>query len=221
MAPKPPQMAVPRQRLQNEAKALRFRGAFLLVMLDASGGRLSGQRKMFARVVVVGANGAGKTWFATRLAQRTGGHVICKDALALTTGWHRRPAAQVQADLARAVAAERWVLEGGPSILTQPVLARATLVVWLDVSGRLRAWRILRRSFWYLGRVRPEHPPGNRDWPGVRQMRFLLRALVHGDQFARVIGDALADWDGPILRLSTAAEASAFINAACEGAECL
>lgn len=187
----------------------------------ASGGSLKGHRKLAAwsRVIVVGANGAGKTWFAGALAAQTGAVVIHKDALALTTGWRQRPRSEIQAALLRAVAAECWVLEGGPSVLTTPVLARATHVVWLDPPAALRGWRVLRRSLRYLGRTRPEHPPGNRDWPGLRQFRFLWRALVDGDRFAAAITAALEGASVPAVRLTRTAEVSALIKAAGEGAE--
>lgn len=166
----------------------------------------------FFRVVVVGANGAGKTWFARDLAARMGVPVMAKDAMALTTGWQQRPRAQVQAAIADAIMAKAWVLEGGPSILSPLVLDRADLVIWLDLPASVRFWRIVRRSLRYLGRTRPEHPPGNRDWPGRRQFRFAWRALVAGDQFARAINDALAGSAVPVVRLRTPADVMAFLK---------
>ena len=159
----------------------------------------------FCRVVVVGANGAGKTWLAARLAERMAAPVISKDALALTTGWVQRPAAQVRADIIARIAADRWVLDGGPSVLIPDVLARADLVVWLDVPARLRFWRVLRRSLRYAGRVRPEHPPGNRDWPGPRQWRFAWRVLVAGGRFRAAIAAGLDGAGVPVVRLQSAA----------------
>lgn len=153
------------------------------------------------RVVVVGANGAGKTWLATRLADRIEAALIHKDALALTTGWRQRPRAEVQAGIAARIKADDWVLEGGPSILTQAVLDRADLVIWLDIPARLRVWRILRRSLRYAGRVRPELPQGNRDWPGLRQWRFARRALLSGDRFGAAIEQALRGSSVPVMRL--------------------
>ena len=166
----------------------------------------------FLRVVVVGANGAGKTWFARDLAARMRIPVVTKDAIALTTGWQQRPRAQVQTALADAIKAEAWVLEGGPSILSPVVLDRADLVIWLDLPASVRFWRIVRRSLRYLGRTRPEHPPGNRDWPGRRQFGFAWRALVGGDQFVRAINGALAGSAVPLVRLRTPAEAAAFLK---------
>ncbi|MFQ1699941.1 hypothetical protein ACJ5NV_05030 [Loktanella agnita] len=166
----------------------------------------------FSRVVIVGANGAGKTWLAQRIAQWRGLPGISKDALALTTGWAQRDRAEVQAKVLDAVAAEAWVLEGGPSILLPEVLTRANLVVWLDFPAGLRFRRILWRSLRYLGRVRPEHPPGNRDWPGFRQWRFAWDAIHKDDAFRSAIAAGLANTNVAIIRLTTPAEVTHFLD---------
>lgn len=158
------------------------------------------------RVVIVGANGAGKTWFVKRLAARLDLPVIHKDALALTTGWAQRPRTDVHAEILRLTAADAWVLEGGPSVLTAPVLARAQRVVWLDMPPFVRFCRVLWRSLRYLGRTRPELPHGNRDWPGLRQWRFALRALIGGARFTDAIEAALSSAQLPVVRLWTRAD---------------
>ncbi|MEJ6402202.1 DNA topology modulation protein FlaR [Yoonia sp. 2307UL14-13] len=166
----------------------------------------------FSRIVVVGANGAGKTW----LAQRLGLPVISKDALALTTGWQQRPYDTIQVDIARLINAKRWVLEGGPSILSMPVLARAELVVWLDLPAFLRFRRVVWRSIRYAGRTRPEHPPGNRDWPGPRQWRFAWRAFTGGKGFRAAITRALHGTEVPVVRLQSVAEVDLWLRSARE-----
>ncbi|PJI92034.1 hypothetical protein BC777_0877 [Yoonia maricola] len=198
-----------------------FGGLFLWTDGDASGGSLIGRRKteVFERAIVVGANGAGKTWLARQIAEQYDIPVIHNDALALLTRWQHRPQAEVASRRKMALAGDRWVLEGGPSILSNEVLNSATLVVWCDTSPGLRAWRIFRRSMYYLGRNRPEHPDGNRDWPGPRQLRFFTRALMGGARFEAAIEAALSGYGGPVVRLRTKAAVSGFLKAACQGAE--
>ena len=168
-------------------------------------------RNLMQRVVIVGANGAGKTWLAQRLAIALDAPIIHKDALALTRGWQQRPRDEVQAALHEALQGPFWVLEGGPSILDEAVLAQATLVIWLDLPAKLRVWRIFWRSLQYLGRTRPEHPAGNRDWPGPRQARFLWRALLGGAGFRDAVLSGLAGRDVPIIRLTKARDVRAFL----------
>ena len=163
------------------------------------------------RVIVVGANGAGKTTFANRFADLIAAQVIHKDTLVLTTGWKRRSEERVQEALLLHLADQRWVLEGGPSILSLTVLQRADLVIWLDTPTPLRVWRIIVRNLRYFGRTRPEHPPGNPDWPGRRQWRFLVRAGMSGPQFAHAIETALENWKGPVIRLRTRLAVNQFL----------
>ena len=161
---------------------------------------------LMSRVVIVGAKGAGKTCAAMALAAKHDLQLFHKDAFALTRKWEQRSRDEVQAALVQAVTNDRWVLEGGPSILSSAVLSRATLVIWLDLPAGLRTWRVFRRSIRYLGRTRPEHPPENRDWPSLRQMRFLWRAFTDGPAFSVVIKARLHHADMPILRLSRKAD---------------
>lgn len=202
---------------QNDQEALRFRGAFCFLV--AGGARMMRDLPCLDRVVVVGANGAGKTWLARKLAAMSERPLIHNDALALTTGWRHRPRADVAAARARLIAEPAWVLEGGPSILTAAVLARATAVIWLDVAWPPRVRRIFWRGLRYTGQVRPEHPPGNREWPGLRQMRFLWRAWLTDGAFRTVVAERLAGTGVAVVRLTRNADVSAFIKAAGERAE--
>lgn len=104
-------------------------------------------------------------------------------------------------------------------MFTLQVLARATVVIWCDAPALLRAFYMLRRSIWFMGRTRPEHPPGNRDWPGRRQTRFLYRALTAGPRFSWSIAQSLREYAGPVVRLRTRADTSVLIKAAREGAK--
>ena len=75
----------------------------------------------------------------------------------------------------------------------------------------LRVWRIIVRSLRYFGRTRPEHPPGNPDWPGRRQWQFLVRAGMSGPQFSHAIETASERCERPVLRLRTRAAVMQFL----------
>jgi shikimate kinase len=161
------------------------------------------------RILVVGANGAGKTWFAVRLADRLGVPVFHNDALALLRNWERRSRQQV--DVARAVILDepRWVLEGGPSILTETALSRADLVVWLDMPKGVRVRRIIWRSLRFMGQTRPEHPKGNADWPGLRQFRFIAKAWRRDVEMRQIVADALSNI--PVIHLTSVMAVNALV----------
>lgn len=144
----------------------------------------------FRRIVITGANGAGKTHFAQQVADaRPQAALIHYDALKLTTDWRERPREDSQQALATAIAAPDWIVEGGPSML-RTALPHADLVVWLRPAPLMRTWRLLLRPLRHRGQTRPELPPGNRDhlWA---QWRFGIRSLVRGPAMHRTIRQTL------------------------------
>lgn len=163
------------------------------------------------RIVVVGANGAGKTWLAGRIATALDLPLYHNDALALTTGWARRPSGNVVEARTRIADSTAWVLEGGPSTLSDAVLARVQVIIWLDIPRHLRFWRVLKRTLLFLGRERPEHPPGNREWPGRRQVGFLVKTWTHDSKARDWILQCIADSHAPVIRLRSTREVAALV----------
>lgn len=155
------------------------------------------------RLVITGANGAGKTRLARELA-RNDKPIIHMDALKLGDGWRPRPPEEVRAALLAATQGEAWVLEGGPSCLIPPVLERADSVLWLRPPHAVRVWRMLRRSA--RGEARPELPQA--DTLGLRAMQFAWRSWRKSAWFDRQIAEALADYDPVILRRSPVGRAA-------------
>ncbi|MCQ2005142.1 DNA topology modulation protein FlaR [Rhizobium sp. NRK18] len=138
------------------------------------------------RLIVTGANGSGKSHLAYRLGRlRPDIPVVSFDAIKLERDWRVRPRNVVFAELARMVATDAWILEGGPSLLLH-ALTRADAVIWLDPPVMLRAWRLIVRPWRNFGKTRPELPEGNRDWPWS-QYRFAFKSLIAGQRFRRTI----------------------------------
>ncbi len=175
-----------------------------------SGGRVQ-------RLIVTGANGAGKSHVAARLsAERPDIPLVSFDSIKLLEGWRQRPRPEIDAKLSRVVAGEAWILEGGPSLLRQ-ALPRAQAVLWLDPPEVARAWRLMIRPWRTLGRTRPELPEGNPDWP-LQQYRFAIRSLRNGARFRRTVADALdganvLEGDMVLWQCRTARQVDAAIHA--------
>ena len=161
------------------------------------------------RIVVTGPNGAGKTYLATALARRTSLPLHHADAFKLTTGWQRRPAAETRALLVAALAGDRWIVEGGPSLLRAGLLDRAELVIRLDPPVALRAWRLATRPLAWRGRTRPELPPGNPD-SLLRQYRFALASLRAERAFRAALDSGLAGVE--VIHLRSRAEVAALLG---------
>ncbi|MGH2489080.1 MAG: AAA family ATPase [Candidatus Limnocylindria bacterium] len=98
------------------------------------------------RVNVVGTSGSGKTTFAAELARRLGVPHVELDALSWEANWVSAPPDVLRQRVARAVAADAWVVDGNYSATRDLVWARADTVVWLDHSFALVMWRLIART---------------------------------------------------------------------------
>jgi hypothetical protein len=94
------------------------------------------------RVTVVGTSCSGKTTFATALAAALDVPQIELDALHWQPNWVEAPAEVFRADVAAAVAAERWVSDGNYSVvrdretLGKAFLSRDSILLWVVTSYR-------------------------------------------------------------------------------------
>ncbi len=158
------------------------------------------------RLIVTGPNGAGKSHFAARLgAISPDVPVISFDAMKITRNWKLRPRPEIDAELQRVIATDRWILEGGPSLLTV-ALARADSVMWLDPPLLQRAWRLAIRPLRNIGKTRPELPPGNPDWL-LGQYLFAFQSLRSNARFQDRIANLLASKSSVrIWRIQTSAQ---------------
>ena len=96
------------------------------------------------RVLVTGASGAGKTTLARALSVRLGLPHTELDALFHGPGWRPRP--EFLEEVRRLAAAPTWVTEWQYGPARPLLLARADLVVWLDLPRRVVMTRVVRRT---------------------------------------------------------------------------
>lgn len=86
--------------------------------------------------------------------------------------------------MARAIEAQEfWNFEGGLSATYANRLARADVIIWLDLPVGLRLWRVLRRTARHWDQQRPDLPEGcpERRNPGFWSfLRFILRTRQTG-----------------------------------------
>ena len=97
--------------------------------------------------VIASASGSGKTTLGRALAARLGVPFHELDALNHGPGWAEATAAELRARVEPLLAADAWVIDGAyRSKLGDLVLARAEVVVWLDLPRRVWLPRLLRRT---------------------------------------------------------------------------
>jgi adenylate kinase family enzyme len=166
------------------------------------------------RILVAGTSGAGKTTVARALSDRLRIPHVDIDGLYHGPGWVPRP--EFDADVAAFVATDTWVTEWQYSAARPLLLARADLLVWLDltrpqvlaqlVPRTLR--RRLRRVELWNGNVEPPL------WTILTERDHILRWAwrTHPKTAARV-RTVLASPDPPVVvRLRSRREVYAWLD---------
>lgn len=155
------------------------------------------------RIMIVGQPGSGKSTLALALGALTGLPVVHIDHIHWHPGWVERSRDE-KTRLCNAVeAGDAWIFEGGYSATWDNRLARADLVIWLDLPLWLRFWRVVRRTIVWNGRNRPDLPEGCAEgfhretlpfWAYIWRTRRSARARI-----ARLAGRARPGQ--PVVRL--------------------
>lgn len=159
-----------------------------------------------ARIAIVGSPGAGKSTLARALAARTGLPLVHLDQLHWQPGWTEPEEDEWQARVAAAAAGERWIIDGNYGSTFAPRLARADLVLWLDMPTSLCLWRVTARAVRGWGQVRPDMAAG---CPEQLDPAFLLYvARFRADGRPRLMA-ALEGISAPVMRIRSARTLSA------------
>ena len=103
------------------------------------------------RIYIVGGPGSGKSTLGKRLARRYGIPDIGLDEIVLSEGHDKtfrpcRPIASRIESLRAATSSETgWLIEGSFLWWTEEFMEQADVLVWLDISRWLAAWRVAAR----------------------------------------------------------------------------
>jgi adenylate kinase family enzyme len=161
------------------------------------------------RIVVYGVTGSGKSTLARQIAGRLGLPYHAMDDLAWKPGWVPVPGEIQRARVTAVCAGDEWVIDSAYGIWRDIPLARADLIVGLDLPRWLSFGRLLRRTVVRLAR-RTEICNGNRE--SIRTTFFARDSILwwHATSFAtkrRRMREWHADPAGPpIVLLRSPAE---------------
>lgn len=133
------------------------------------------------RVAVLGSPGSGKSTFCHGLAA-AGIPVFHLDDLYWRAGWRRPRPEEWRRTVAGVASGDRWIVDGNHLDTVPERLARAEIVVLLDLPVLVCAWQVVRRS----RRLRRHHgadgeylPRGlHAADPPVRDLPALLRKVL-------------------------------------------
>jgi adenylate kinase family enzyme len=163
-----------------------------------------------ARIVILGCAGSGKTTLARQLGERTGAPVICLDAL-WKPHWGERELPAFRTLMKQAHAGDQWISDGNFAQATFDIrLPRATLVIWLESSKPLCAWRAITRVF-----KRGEHHR-------IDTLIKVLKFIWNFDRVNRPRIEAIRVSHGPgvpVRRLKGSRDIAAFLSSCSNGAD--
>jgi adenylate kinase family enzyme len=104
------------------------------------------------RIAVIGNSGGGKSVLARRLASELQLPCVEVDALLWLPGWKLAPPTYFDQEHARAIAADRWVIEGLGARTSLPArLQRATHIVLIDMPLWVHFWLAAERHIAWSG----------------------------------------------------------------------
>jgi adenylate kinase family enzyme len=166
---------------------------------------------MRQRILIIGSPGSGKSTLARAMAAKTGLPLVHLDQLYWSPGWVERDKDVWSAALGEALAGERWIIEGNYGSSLPQRLAAADSVVLLDLPTWLCVWRIVKRVWQHLGRVRPDMAEG---CPERYEWGFFWYTVTFRHAVLPRTKAKLAEFAGEVTVLRSSREIAAFLRAA-------
>ena len=164
------------------------------------------------RIAVIGSPGAGKSTLAVAIAGATGLPLFHLDREYWRPGWIASDDDEWRLRNAQLVAGERWVIDGNYGSSLAGRLARADLIVWLDLPTRTCLAGAVRRMAHYRGSVRPDMREGCPERLNREFLAFLHYILTFRRRKRPGVERALAASGVSVVRLISTAGRAAFVR---------
>ena len=117
-------------------------------------------KNQLKRIMIIGQPGSGKSTLAKSLGQITGLPVVHIDTIHWQTGWVERSQDERTRLCEEVHVRDEWIFEGGHSITWPSRIARAEMIIALDIPFHIRAWRVFWRTIKHYGKTRADLPEG-------------------------------------------------------------
>lgn len=164
------------------------------------------------RIMVIGGPGSGKSMLARRIGMRLNLPVVHLDQFTFAPGWIERPNDVRDAEISAVVAGDTWVIDGNYARSWHERLARADAVIWLDISLWRRVGRVLRRSWQYRGKTRPDLPEGCPEVFGWQTVEFLHYIITTSRGFPAKVDRWIRPSGVPVHRFVSNADADMWVD---------
>lgn len=147
-----------------------------------------------SRIVVIGNAGGGKSTLSRQIVAARHLPFLEVDRLLWRPGWHPTPKATYDAEHARAIGRDAWLIDGlGQLASIAARIERATHVILIDMPLWMHFWLAAERQIhWARGAI--PHPPGE------------IQAMPPTEALFRTIWDVDQHWMPQVRDLCVAAE---------------
>lgn len=128
---------------------------------------MSQQKSLGNRIVVVGANGSGKTTFAKRLSAELHLPHFELDSLFWLPDWGELSNEQFREKENEITEGEKWIIDGNYARNQDITIGKADSVVWLNYRMSLSMYRVVKRS---LFRIYTKEPLWHNNMENLRRV---------------------------------------------------
>lgn len=146
------------------------------------------------RIAIVGCPGTGKTTLGRQLAGQLDASYVELDALFHQPNWEPTPIPEFRAKVTKALAADRWVVDGNYRPVEDLTHGRADTIIWLDLAR----WRVMSRIILRSVRravTREELWNGNREsWRKLTSRDPSLNVIIWSWQHHPKYRDRYGSW---------------------------
>ncbi len=125
--------------------------------------------------MVIGCCGAGKSTFSRALNEKLGLPLVHLDQYYWKPNWVEPEPHEWAIKVKELAQKKEWIIDGNYGGTMDIRLERADTIIYLDISTPKALYRILKRSFIYFGKTRPDMPancPERFSWQFIQYVYF-------------------------------------------------
>ena len=146
------------------------------------------------KVIVIGSSGAGKTYFSKKLAEKLGIAVIHIDKIYWRPGWEEPSKEEWKSELEELLRRDSWIIDGNYGATIEMRLAACDTAVFLDIRRTLCLWRVIRRTFRFYKRTRPDMADDCPEWLDFSFLSFIWNYPNRSrPRIAQLLSDAASE----------------------------